>query len=141
MGYLYNFCAANGGQTGNGACSESSSTAVNTGISVCPAGWRLPIIGSTGGEFKALNDSINGGSLTSHEKLLSVGLFKQRGAWYKIPAGTWEFYGWGIGYYWSSTQKDSATGASLMLRPGAVDVNFGYSYSKSGAFSVRCVVI
>ena len=47
VGYLYNFCAANGGQTGNGACSESSSTAVNTGISVCPAGWRLPITGST----------------------------------------------------------------------------------------------
>ena len=139
LGYLYNFCAANGGQTGNGACSESSSTAVNTGISVCPAGWRLPITGSTGGEFKALNDSINGGSLTSHEKLLSVGLFKHRGAWYKIPAGTWEFSGWGIGYYWSSTQKSVTDGASFKIMPNDIDVN--YMYGKMGAFSVRCVVI
>lgn len=139
-GYLYNFCGANGGQTGNGACSSTSQTAVNTGISVCPSGWRLPTSGLTGGEFKGLNDAINAGSTTSNLKLLSVALFQHRGAWYLTVANNiYEFSGFAIGYYWSSTQVNTTNTYSMWLSSDQVTVD--YSFSKYGGFAVRCVAI
>jgi len=99
-GYLYNFCAANGGQTGNGACSEFSSTAVNTAISICPSGWRLPT--GNGGEFGALNTAINGGSTTTDAGLIGAPWLGQRNGYW----GGFDYFDGQdtYGFYWSSTQ-------------------------------------
>lgn len=69
-GYLYNWCATMGGQTGNGACINLDETMPDVGISICPAGWRLPT-GGVGGEFVDLNDEVNDGDLLSHAGLLA----------------------------------------------------------------------
>ena len=130
-GYLYNFCAANAGQSGNGACSDSSSTAVNTSVSICPAGWRLPTGGSSG-ELKALNTAINSGSTSSPSGLLTTWLAQYGGYW----NGGFGNQG-SSGYYWSSTQSSSAYAYSLNFSSSGVGPsgNGDEDYGRS----VRCV--
>ena len=132
-GYLYNWCAANRGQTGNGACTDSSSTAVDTTKSICPAGWRLPTSGSSG-EFQALNTAINGGSASSDAGLIASPWLGQRG-------GNW-FSGFdnqgSIGYYWSSTQGNSYSAYVLVFTSSYVDSS-GDVYKDIG-LSIRCLV-
>ena len=132
-GYLYNFCGANGGQTGNGACSDASSTAVNTAISICPYGWRLPI--GNGGDFGALNNAINGGLTNTDAGLIGTPWLAQRG-------GSWG-YGFGSqgssGYYWSSTQYSAAYAYSLYFSSAGVYPASG-SYKYVG-FAVRCMAV
>ena len=41
-GYLYNWCAAMGAQSTTSACANATTPALNTSISVCPAGWFPP---------------------------------------------------------------------------------------------------
>ncbi|MFZ2125881.1 MAG: FISUMP domain-containing protein [Candidatus Saccharimonadales bacterium] len=132
-GYLYNFCGANGGQTGNGACSNTDSTAVNTTISICPAGWRLPT--GNGGEFGALNTAINGGSTITDAGLIGTPWLAQRSGYWRSG-----FLNQGSrGYYWSSTQYSA---------PNAYYLNFTSTYvnpatitNKDNGFPVRCVAI
>ena len=132
-GYLYNFCAANRGQTGNGACTDSSSTAVDTTKSICPAGWRLPT-GGSGGEFATLNTAINSGSASSDAGLIASPWLGQRG-------GNW-FSGFdnqgSIGYYWSSTQGNSYSAYVLVFTSSYVDSS-GDVYKDIG-LSIRCLV-
>jgi len=132
-GYLYNFCGANGGQTGNGACSSADSTAVNTTISVCPSGWRLPV--GNGGEFTALNNAINGGLTNTDAGLIGAPWLAQRGGYWSSGFGSQGSYG----YYWSSTQY-SATNAYDLIFSSTV-VSPAYNDSKSDGFAVRCVAV
>jgi len=77
-GYLYNFCAATGGDLASSGCSITITTPLPvTTASICPSGWRLPT--SSGGEFTALNTAINGGSTTSDASLISSPWLAQRG--------------------------------------------------------------
>ncbi len=132
-GYLYNFCAANGGQVGNGACDGASSTAVNTTISICPAGWRLPT--GNGGEFTALNTAINGGLTNTDAGLIGNPWLAQRG-------GRWNsgFTNQGsFGYYWSYTQSAATSASGLYFQSTFLTpTNNDYKYN---GFAVRCVAI
>jgi uncharacterized protein (TIGR02145 family) len=131
-GYLYNFCAANGGQTGNGACSNSSSAAVTTTISICPTNWRLPT--SNGGEFSALTTAINATSG-------AAGSTNLRTTWLAQYVGGWGggFFGQGsYGNYWSSTQDDSDYAYVLSFGSSGVYPSVGnYKYYRR---AVRCLV-
>ncbi len=129
-GYLYNFCAANGVQTGNGACSGSDSTAVDTTVSICPAGWRLPTNSSN--EFATLNTAINGGLTSTDNGLRSTWLAQYSGYWYS---------GFGAqgsqSYYWSSTQ--SGTGSAYGLYFYSTSVNTSANSNKFTGYAVRCI--
>jgi general secretion pathway protein G len=132
-GYLYNFCGANGGQTGNGACSSTDSTAVNTTISICPSGWRLPTGG--GGEFGALNTAINGGSTTTDAGLIGTPWLAQRGGDWNSGFSDQGSYG----NYWSSTQN-SATNAYNLFFAKALVSQFDYN-NKNYGYAVRCIAV
>lgn len=133
-GYLYNFCAANGGQTGNGACSSSSSVAVSTTQSICPKGWRLPMGGDNNGteETSDLNVVINNGSSSTDAGWLNTWLAQRGGYW----AGTFSSQGSG-GWYWLSTQFDNQSAFTLNLTSSKVYPSVA-NY-KEKRFSVRCV--
>ena len=57
-GYLYNWCAAMGGQN-TAACANATTPAPIPTTNICPAGWRLPTGEPTTGEFTALNNALN----------------------------------------------------------------------------------
>lgn len=133
-GYLYNFCAANGGQTGNGACSSTSSATLNTSISVCPAGWRLPTGTAVTGDFTSLNSVANNG-VTSND----VGLLLN---WLGQTSGNWAAgfgYQGSQGVYWSSTQG-SAPNAYFMVFLN-YSSNPSNSNNKGFGLAVRCLAI
>lgn len=132
-GYLYNFCAANGGQVGNGACDGASSAAVNNAVSVCPAGWRLPT--GNGGEFGALNTAVNGGLTNTDAGLIGTPWLAQLG-------GNWDsgFNSQGSsGNYWSSTQYSATNAHNLNFY--SAGVNLANNDNKYNGFAVRCVAI
>jgi len=127
-GYLYNWCAAMGGQTP--ACQNASGSGF-TSASVCPSGWRLPTGGSTG-EFTALNTAVNSGSTTTDAGLRSSWLAQRSGYWnggFVNQSAS--------GYYWSSSQA-SATNA-FYLYFYSIYVNPANYYNKALGRAVRCV--
>ncbi len=130
FGYLYNWCAAMGGQD-TAACANATTPAPIPTTNICPAGWRLPT-GGSGGEFTALNTAINGGSTSSDAGLLTSGLFQRSGYW------NGSFYNQGSsGNYWSSTQNSATYAYNLAFNSTNVDpANYD---NKSNARAVRCV--
>jgi uncharacterized protein (TIGR02145 family) len=133
FGYLYNWCAAMGNQPE--ACQTSTFIQPNQSVSICPAGWRLPIDQPTTGEFTALNTAINGGS-TNPAGLFSNGLFMSGGM---FESGTHDYIGeWGM--YWSSTSLYAGGALSLgIFDTTYVDTAEGSAVKGSGG-SIRCVV-
>ena len=130
-GYLYNYCAAMGGQN-TAACAYSSTPVPNPNLNICPSGWRLPT-GSSGGDFQILNTNINDGRTNTDAGLLSKGLFQYSGYWYN------SFNNQGNrGGYWSSTQS-SVTNAFLLGFYNTESTPVSYNDGKYGGFSVRCV--
>jgi uncharacterized protein (TIGR02145 family) len=106
---------------------------VNTTISICPAGWRLPT--GNGGEFGALNTAINGGLTTSDAGLIGAPWLAQRGGDWGSGFGNQGSFG----YYWSSTQGSVAGAYSLTFF--STYVNPADSNTKSLGFAVRCVAV
>lgn len=136
-GYLYNWCAALGGQIGTAACGPVITPAVDSYISICPAGWRLPT-GNTGGEFAALNNAINSGSTSSDASLRSV--------WFAQYAGHFadasSFLHGLNGYYWSSSQQQTfAVQAHILsIESSGTNVNVTTAYlPKAWHLAVRCI--
>jgi len=126
-GYLYNWCAAMGGQA-TAACANASTPAPNPSISICPTGWRLPT--GNGGDFTALNAAVNGSSTTSRAGLESTWLHQRSGSW---EGG---FYGQGSSsFYWSSTGGVSA----YVLQTDSYSVYLSNDHSKDYGYAVRCV--
>lgn len=127
-GYHYNWCAAMGGQIN--ACNETSTTGFNMAVSICPAGWRLPV--GNGGEFAALNNEVNRGLINT-----DVGL---RTNFLGVYAGSYNYtlYYQGIGGgIWSSTVNDPARAYLLYFDPGNIlQANHN---KKLFGFTVRCV--
>ena len=129
FGYLYNWCAAMGGQN-TAACANATTPTPTTNI--CPAGWRLPTGEVTTGEFTALNTAINGGLTNTDAGLLSNGLFQRSGYW------SVSFYGLGLGgSYWSSTQSSGSSARNLyssstLIYPAG-------NNAKSEGRAVRCI--
>ncbi|MCL2444980.1 hypothetical protein FWD07_02575 [Candidatus Saccharibacteria bacterium] len=133
-GYLYNWCAAMGNQQGTGACLNGTMPAPNQGISICPAGWRLPVNHpTTGNEFALLNNAVNGG-LTNTD----VGL---RTSWLGVYANVW----WGgsflspspSGRYWSSTQASGTQANIFSFSPTSVSASA--PFDKQFGHAVRCI--
>jgi uncharacterized protein (TIGR02145 family) len=148
-GYLYNYCAAMGGQTvnddgtTNGACNSTSAVQpdqkVNPGngtiYNICPAGWRLPMGGTTAAatnEFAKLNTAINNGSTSSPSGLFTNGLYMYSGGWDN------GFNGQGsVGYYSSSTVYNTTVAYGLYFNSASVNLaNVG---NERYGYAVRCV--
>ena len=130
-GYLYNWCAAMGGQN-TAACANATTPAPVPTINICPAGWRLPT-GGSGGEFQVMNNTVYAGKADSDSSIIGApGLFQRSGVW---DIG---FYDQGsYGYYWSSTQSSAADARLLFFV--SVLVNPASNGSKYGGFAVRCI--
>ncbi|MDR0887078.1 MAG: hypothetical protein LBM97_00035 [Candidatus Nomurabacteria bacterium] len=107
-GYLYNWCAAMGGQTN--AC-NSTSTGPFDDTSICPAGWRLPTGVATTGEFAVLNNKINSGLTNSDAGLKSAWLAVYSGNYSSGPGNQGS-----NGYYWSSTVLGAARARLLYFK-------------------------
>ncbi|MCL2085559.1 fibrobacter succinogenes major paralogous domain-containing protein [Candidatus Saccharibacteria bacterium] len=136
-GYSYSWCAAMGGPTVNlAACNQTETNPANIDItaSVCPAGWRLPTGEVGAGEFTALNNALNGGSLTDATGLLDN--------WLGVYSGTYNIGMAGvgnIGYWWSSTLVDATTTRFLIIESTNANTNPSNIGPKIRGFAVRCV--
>lgn len=136
-GYLYNWCAAMGSQIGTSACSTTpvSTPAVDSNISACPAGWRLPT-GHTSGEHGALNSAVNSGSTTSDSGLKATWLAQYGGVW----NGAYVDHG-NQGYYWSSSIYGAPTVAVWRMQISNSTVNLTTATSTGIGMAVRCVTV
>ena len=133
-GYLYNWCAATGGDLASSGCSSTITTPLPvTTASICPAGWRLPT--GNGGEFGALNTAINGGSTTTDAGLIGAPWLAQRGGYW----GSGFNDQGSVGFYWSSTQYSSTDAYSLYFY--STNVYPANLNSKIYGFAVRCVAV
>jgi len=130
-GYLYNWCAAMGGQPD--ACQISEAIQPDQGVSICPAGWRLPTGEEDTGEFALLNDAINGGSEDSPSGLLANSLYMYAGF---FGGGSFTAQG-SFGFYWSSTA--SYVGSAHNFYFHASGVATAGNSTKGAGNSVRCV--
>ena len=132
-GYLYNWCAAMGGQN-TAACANATTPAPIPTTNICPAGWRLPTGEATTGEFTALNTAINGGLTNTDAGLRTDGLFQRSGNWY----GGFNSQGSGGGY-WSSSQLSSTNARILVFSSTYVDP--ADNSNKNLGFAVRCIAL
>lgn len=133
-GYLYNWCAAMGGQA-TAACSTSTSPVPDVAVSICPAGWRLPTSGSgSTSEFNALNTAVNGG-LVNSDAGLRTNWFGQRNGYWEDSTG---FYSvGGSGFYWSST-VNSANYSYASYFANTV-TNHAANMNAQNGLAVRCI--
>ena len=131
-GYLYNWCAAMGGQD-TAACANATTTpAPIPTTNICPAGWRLPT-GGAGGEFEVMNNIVYAGKTDSDSSIIGApGLFQRSGYWSNGFGGQGS-----SGDYWSSTQLSAASARNLNFN--SANVLPAYSYFKYYGFAVRCV--
>ena len=131
FGYLYNWCAAMGGQN-TAACANATTPTPIASTNICPAGWRLPTGQAASGEFTLLNNAINGSSTTSSTGLMQDGLFQRSGYWGDVFANQGSY-----GRYWSSSQSTGANSHYLIFSSGSVDPVS--SHYKSFGWAVRCI--
>lgn len=132
-GYLYNWCAALGGQATT-ACIDVATPAANATVSVCPAGWRLPTGSSITGELTLLNNAVNSGSTNSDAGL--------RTNWLAQYGGTWNngFSGLGsLAYYWSSSLYSSTSAYDLYFY--SFNISPANGLIKTYGAGVRCVAV
>ncbi|HRQ86885.1 MAG TPA: FISUMP domain-containing protein, partial [Candidatus Saccharibacteria bacterium] len=135
-GYLYNWCAAMGAPIASdpnpsSACSNSTTPAVDTTRTICPAGWRLPTGEPTTGEFTALNTAINSGLTNTDEGLRSTWLSQRSGYWVNSYSG--------VGVHsllWSSSLSSSTP---HYISFSASSVSLAPTNAKYYGFAVRCV--
>ena len=130
-GYLYNWCAAMGGQN-TAACANATTPAPIPTTNICPAGWRLPT-GGAGGEFEVMNNIVYAGKTDSDSSIIGApGLFQRSGYWSNGFGGQGS-----SGDYWSSTQLSAASARNLNFN--SANVLPAYSYFKYYGYAVRCV--
>jgi uncharacterized protein (TIGR02145 family) len=153
-GYLYNWCAAMGGQTN--ACNSSSTSGFDTTISICPAGWRLPVGGAgastsgnastTNNEFAKLDIAMGGtgtnrDSANTYSNWMSISASSM--AWGGVLSGLYTSSSLDTGsrgLWWSSTAYGSTYAYLLGLNPSSSYVAPANYFSKYGGFAVRCVL-
>ena len=136
-GYLYNWCAAMGAQSGTDACqtvpSITSSIPPNINKSICPAGWRLPT-GNSGGEYEQLYNTIGG-------SMLSLAMLQRGGSWTGPNVFTGQTT---VANYWAT----ATTGVYNNFAPAVyykdlvapVSINMTGSPPKSEGYAVRCLI-
>ncbi len=131
-GYLYNQCAASGGQA-TSACANSATPAADTSISICPSGWRLPIGGSSG-DFPELNNAINGGG-TNNAAATNL-----RTVWFAMRSGSWNgsfLYVGNNGYYRTSTIVSNSNANRYTWSTNSITTN--EAVDKQSGHAVRCL--
>lgn len=115
--------------------------AVETG-NLCPTGWHVP----SNDDWLTL---ISFAGVHVADELKSEVWGYDSYHFNAIPAsGRWNGYfddidfNWGIGYWWSSTEKDVNEAGALMLHWDMrfeQDFNFPWYYGKNNGLSVRCI--
>lgn len=132
-GYLYNWCAAMGGQPQ--AC-QSVLGSDFTSTSVCPAGWRLPTGETTTSEFTALASAMGWSSSVAGVALLQSSWLAQRSGYWN---GVGHNDGGTTGHYWSSTQSSATSSRYLYFTNSGF--NPAGSSGKSNGYAIRCVTV
>jgi len=130
FGFLYNWCAAMGGQTA--ACqTEGAITPTDPAINICPAGWRLPTGDQNIGEFTLLNNAVNASS-----DFTDAGL---RTNWLGMRSGSFSgsVFSGVSGNYWSSNAFN--VGFARFLGFSAGWVNLTNVNSRGLGYAIRCV--
>ena len=132
-GTLYNYCAA----SASTICTDYLWNDPSSRYDICPAGWRLPIGGDTGGEFSALNSFTDYNTLAKMRAPIADG-----GAAFALAGyfGNSTPTGQGVyGHYWSSKNKTgSTTDMNILLLYSSVLAN--YSSSRTSGYAVRCIM-
>ncbi len=135
-GYYYNWCAAMGNQQGTVACANATTPAYNANVSICPAGWRLPMGGNpgTGHEFELLANSIAANANTPQAaiNLQSSWLAQRGGGWLEAFLTQGQ-----AGRFWAGSQYAAQSAHYLYFNKAGVGAS--YNYGKSFGFSVRCI--
>ena len=102
--------------------------------SICPKNWRLPISGSTGGDFATLQTALAWGNSGANVNALN--------GWRGLYAG-WNngmTYQGTNGYYWSATASGVNNAYYLSYSASAVAPNYvGGGTMSTNAFSLRCL--
>lgn len=104
-------------------------------ISACPAGWRLPVGGSTGGEFATLNNVVNGGLENTDEGWRTNFLAVYSGLDVS-SSGDFSSQGSG-GYMWTSTEQ--GYWRYWFVDYSSMSVRLGIVSGEYNAFAIRCV--
>ena len=143
VGNYYNWSAAvASNDTSSYASSTYSSTSGNPQNSICPAGWRLPIITSYSAsslgtnEFANLNYYYNNKVTNTSAGLEKSPLFFARGGFvYGSSLLNSGYYG----YYWSSTVSSSSYAYGLNFSATYVNPSYYYDSYRDVGRSVRCL--
>jgi uncharacterized protein (TIGR02145 family) len=140
-GYLYNWCAAVGGQST--ACTDSNTMPTATSGDICPKGWRMPS-GDDTGEFAILNGYMNGGTGADVGNYYQNWLAGSGSPFRGVFAGYFssrlyqdDLRGYVLSssyYYYSSYMMLGASFSSSYVDPGS------YVDQKSSGHAVRCVI-
>lgn len=123
-GYLYNWCAAMGGQAS--ACDNYTTSGFDTSISICPTGWRLP----TYDEYEILASSLG---VTTGSAFSTAFLAVYSGFYISYYAEQG-----GAGRFWTSTAMTTVPVHALNYYFDSSLLGRGENW-KFDAFSVRCV--
>ena len=129
-GTLYNYCVASAGTI----CVAENANTNNATSDICPAGWRLPIGGSSG-EFRALSNLTDYNTYAKMRASVAAGgaafvLVGSFGSSTPVNQGSG-------GFYWSSTWAANSGMYTLYLNTS--NVITANSNVRSGGFAVRCV--
>lgn len=129
-GYLYNWCAAMGGQPNS--CTGTSSSGFDTAISICPTGWRLPTTGSSS-DFQALVNAIGATSSVAGVNSLFNNFFAVYSGYYNYSFSDRGSYG----HLSTSTPVVKDQFYDFYFGSGSVYVSS--SRYRFNAYAVRCV--
>ena len=129
-GVLYNFCAASAGTY----CYPNTTNYGNASYDICPAGWRLPV-GGTSGEYVTLYGKYNTVA-KMHSPVTSGGAgFAFPG--YFTNAGIKQLDNYG--YYWSSTRSDNTIMYDMSINASTVYPAHSGSDGRRCGRSIRCI--
>ncbi|MBR2994442.1 hypothetical protein IKF32_00790 [Candidatus Saccharibacteria bacterium] len=134
VGIYYNYCAASASTYcyASGQGIDAPDTIIDAEQDICPANWRMPTGGNTGEYFKLAqkygNDATNTNSLQYNLSTPLSGYDNGNAA---------NGQGW-IGYWWSSTYRNSDTMYGLYVTP--TNAYPGNSSGRSSGLSVRCLM-
>ena len=128
-GVYYNWYTAT---AGNGLYSTEGN--VNVPGDICPINWHLPT-GNTGGEYRALNNAINGGATNTDAGWRTYPNNFIRSGDYNTNKRT---KGYVNGRLWTATDKDTNTAYRVGFDKSSVTAS-NNSYNKWDGFIVRCV--
>jgi uncharacterized protein (TIGR02145 family) len=140
-GYLYNWCAATGGDPST--CTPEAIMPSDATQDICPANWRLPTGGATG-EFAMLNAKMHDPAATAPSTVQYYANWQFDGPFQGVFAGdrrasTWINQGLD-GNVWSSSHFLANSAAAHQASFSSSILGVGYTHNQRNInFSVRCM--